>query len=164
MLFHLLLGGNVGDRRAYLAAAIAAIEREVGAVVAASNLYETEPWGVLSPQQNYYNQAISVESEFAPLIFLAKILQIETTLGRVRSAEERNAARTIDIDILLIETQIIDTDALQAPHPRLHLRRFALLPLADIAAEVIHPILQKNIGTLLNECADTGAVLRVEGK
>jgi len=149
---YLLLGGNIGDRLFYLRSAIEKIEQQLGKVLQCSTIYETAPWGV-TDQADFLNQAIELETLFSPQKLLEEVLKIELALGRER--HHRWYARTIDIDILLYADQIIELSELVIPHPRLEFRKFALIPLAQIAPQVVHPLLSKTIAVLLAACQDT---------
>ena len=152
---YLLLGGNLGNREENLAAARAAIEAACGPLVAVSALFETEAWG-LKEQPAFLNQAIAVETAMPAETLLETILQVEQNLGRVR--QEKYGPRTIDIDILFYDNQVIDRSHLSVPHPHLHQRRFALACLNDIAPALLHPVLGKSITQLLAECPDSSEV------
>jgi 2-amino-4-hydroxy-6-hydroxymethyldihydropteridine diphosphokinase len=128
------IGGNLGDRRALLGSAIRALEG-LGAVTAVSRLYETPPFG--PPQPDYLNAAARMDVALQPPAFLEALLDIERRHGRVR--RERWGPRTLDLDILWIARTVVEEDALTVPHPRLSERRFALLPLLDVAPEATHP-------------------------
>jgi len=128
------LGGNLGDRRAVLSSAVTAL-RLVGSVTGVSRLYETPPFG--PPQPAYLNAAVRVNVALAPLAFLEELLEIERRHGRVRL--EKWGPRTLDLDILWISQRAVAELALTVPHPRLHERLFALLPLLDVAPEATHP-------------------------
>ena len=154
MLYHILLGGNLGNRLGYFARAKQLLA-QISTIIAESKYYETAAWGVKN-QPDYLNQALAVESDLSPKAFLMACLQIEDALGRTRL--ERWGARTMDIDLLLAQEEVWDLPELQIPHPRLHLRRFALLPLCDIAAEAVHPISNRKIADILAMCTDTAAV------
>ncbi|GAA4324187.1 2-amino-4-hydroxy-6-hydroxymethyldihydropteridine diphosphokinase [Flaviaesturariibacter amylovorans] len=154
---YLLLGGNLGDRPGNLAAARAALADAAGPVIAASPLFETEAWG-LKEQPAFLNQALALRTALPPDALLAAALRIEETLGRVRA--ERYGPRTLDIDILFYDDAVIDTPTLQVPHPQLHLRRFALEPLAAIAPGLRHPVLGRPISELLAACADETPVYK----
>ena len=158
MNYILLLGGNIGDRLSFLKNAIEEISCRCGNVTAQSGIYETAAWG-LENQANFYNQVIKVDSELEPTFFLETILNIEKKLGRIRF--QRWGERVIDIDILFINQLIIHTDSLTVPHPQLHNRRFTLIPLFDIAKTYIHPVLDRSINELLDNCPDTLKVSRV---
>ncbi|MBD1398673.1 2-amino-4-hydroxy-6-hydroxymethyldihydropteridine diphosphokinase [Pontibacter sp. JH31] len=148
---YLLLGGNLGDRNSYLSQARDRIAAQVGPIVRSSALYETAAWGN-TDQPAFLNQVVEVWAEHTPEYILFLINQIEQELGRVR--QEHWGARVIDIDILFYDDLAFQTPRLTIPHPRLHLRRFTLLPLAEIAPEMTHPVLGKSIVTLLENCPD----------
>ena len=152
---YLLLGSNLGDRLQVMRAASELIDMQIGNIVSSSSVYETAPWGVLD-QPSFLNQVLEVETEMAPEEVLRIILDIEHELGRVRY--ERWGARVIDIDILYFDHLILDTARLTIPHPRLHERRFTLAPLAEIAPDFIHPVLNKSSEQLMAECTDISEV------
>jgi 2-amino-4-hydroxy-6-hydroxymethyldihydropteridine diphosphokinase len=151
-----LLGSNLGDRMRTLQRAAAEIDARVGSVVQRSALYETAPWGV-QEQPAFLNQALAVVTELAPEEVLRHLLDIEHELGRVRY--ERWGARDIDIDMLYYDDLVMDTARLTLPHPRLPERRFALVPLAEIAPELVHPVLRVGTSRLLEQCPDEGEVV-----
>jgi 2-amino-4-hydroxy-6-hydroxymethyldihydropteridine diphosphokinase len=148
---YLLLGGNLGDRPALLAAARAAIDTAAGAIVQASAIFETAAWGV-EDQPTFLNQALAIHTGLTPEDLLQCLLAIEARLGRER--RERFGPRHIDIDILLYDNAVIDLPQLKIPHPHLHERRFALACLNDIAPSLLHPVLGRSIADLLAACAD----------
>ncbi|WP_266202233.1 2-amino-4-hydroxy-6-hydroxymethyldihydropteridine diphosphokinase [Pontibacter kalidii] len=148
---YLLLGGNLGDRILYLQQARESIQEQVGPITHSSKVYETAAWGK-TDQPNFLNQVLEVQTELMPEEVLKRINQIEQELGRVR--HEHWGARVIDIDILFYDSLVQQTQRLTIPHPQLHLRRFTLLPLAELAPELVHPVLGKSIHQLLQECRD----------
>ncbi len=147
----LLLGSNQGDRAANLAAARDAIGEAIGTIVKRSSVYRTAAWGTMQ-QPDFYNQVLEVSSSLAPEKLLTDILAIEKQLGRVR--KERWGPRLIDIDLLLYGSRVIDTPALTVPHPGIPFRRFTLVPLAQIVPTLMHPVLNKSMAQLLQECQD----------
>mgnify|MGYP001463998380 CR=1 FL=1 len=155
---YLLLGGNLGDRRKYIALAIAEIEAKIGNITKRSSLYETASWGK-HDQPDFFNQVIEVKTSLKPQELLSGILSIEAQLGRKRI--EKWGSRIIDIDILLYQDQVINEPELIVPHPYLAFRRFCLMPLCEIAPEFIHPLLKKNIQELLIELSDDLFVKRL---
>ena len=150
---YLCLGGNIGDRQKALELANAKINQIIGEVSLKSPIYETEAWGV-DNQQAYLNQCIEVKTELMPNELILSLLSIEKELGRERSISLTYQSRTIDIDILLFNNEVIETEELIVPHPRLHLRKFVLIPLNAIAPNYLHPIFYKTIFSLLNESLD----------
>lgn len=149
---YLLLGGNLGDRAENLARAISLIEESVGEILSQSAIYETEAWGSDVPQPAHLNQAILVATDLKPQALLEELQRIENQLGRTRQVVWGN--RTMDIDILLLDNIILKTSTLTIPHPRIQDRKFVLVPLAEIAADIVHPIFHENITTLLIACSD----------
>ena len=148
---YLLIGGNVGNRHQNLERARQLIEAKAGKLLNQSAIYETEAWGK-EDQPPFLNQVLHVETALEPQALLQAILQAELEMGRQR--DERYGPRTIDIDILLFNDLTLETPELIIPHPQLQQRRFALMPLAEIAATEIHPLLKKSIDELLLECPD----------
>jgi 2-amino-4-hydroxy-6-hydroxymethyldihydropteridine diphosphokinase len=153
----LLLGTNLGNRMLNLDLAKQRISA-IGDILAASSVFRTEAWGK-TDQPAFYNQVIKISSFFNPDVLLQKILMIEIEMGRIR--EEKWGPRVIDIDILFYGDSIVNTTALTLPHPGIPFRRFTLLPLSEIAPLFEHPVLNKNISTLLEECTDTLEVERL---
>ncbi len=133
------LGANLGDREATIRRAVGLLDDAEGVVVAAvSSLRETEPWGPVE-QPRYLNGALAVDTELGPRSLLDTLLDVERRLGRVREDEERWGPRTIDLDLLLYGVIALDEPGLVVPHPRLHERRFALEPLAELAPDAVVP-------------------------
>ncbi len=165
-LAYLLLGANLGAARATFTAVRAALAA-YGPLVAVSSLYQTAPWGgaAVAGQPAYLNQAVAVRTLLDPFRLLATCQALEATHGRQRSAADRWAARPLDIDILLFGGLEIEFgDDLILPHPRLAQRRFALVPLAEIAPHVLVPGRpRRTVAELLAACPDAGRVEAVPG-
>jgi 2-amino-4-hydroxy-6-hydroxymethyldihydropteridine diphosphokinase len=154
---YLLLGSNIGDRAAHLQQAQQTLAATAGTIVAASAFYETAAWG-LEDQAAFLNQALAIRTALDAPTLLATCLATEQQAGRER--QQRWAARTLDVDILLYGDAIIQTPTLTVPHPRLPARRFALTPLAEIAPQLVHPQLYQSITELLAACPDPLAVVK----
>jgi len=155
---YLLIGGNLGNRKQHLDTAIEHIGAACGNIVAQSSLYETAAWG-LKDQPYFLNQVLVLETNMQPEVLMQQLLSIEATMGRVRTV--KLGPRIIDIDILLMDDCIIHTSLLTLPHPQLPNRKFALMPLAEVAPTLLHPAANKTIQQLLKECADELDVRKV---
>jgi 2-amino-4-hydroxy-6-hydroxymethyldihydropteridine diphosphokinase len=151
------LGSNIGSREDYLRQAIEKIRELIGPVIRISSAYETGPWGFQSENQ-FLNIVAEIETGLKPSGLLGRLLMIESLLGRLRDGKGYTS-RTIDIDILLYGKMIIDQGDLKVPHERMHERRFVLIPLAEIAPDIIHPVFKKSISELLSVCADKSKVI-----
>lgn len=158
----LLTGGNIGNRMQYLLEAANRIEKIVGSIVQQSSVYETAAWGK-TKQSAFLNQVLVVSTKMTAEEVLTNILAIEQQLGRIR--KEKMDPRTIDIDILYFNNEMISTPHLIVPHQHLQNRKFVLIPLVEIAPNFVHPILLQSNTQLLQNCADTLEVTRfTEGK
>ncbi|OSZ78987.1 2-amino-4-hydroxy-6-hydroxymethyldihydropteridine diphosphokinase [Chitinophagaceae bacterium IBVUCB1] len=156
---YLLLGSNEGNRLEWFDKAMDLLRAGGCVVVAQSAVYETAAWGK-EDQPDFLNMALCVATTLLPLQLLALTQSIEHQLGRQRTVKW--GQRTLDIDILLYGNEVVDTPALQVPHPQLPNRRFALVPLADVAANLVHPTLHTTISGLLAVCPDALAVRKYE--
>lgn len=148
---YLLLGSNEGDRQLWLTNAMEAIEKLCGRIVMQSSIYETAAWGI-EDQPSFLNMVVEVHTPLTPDDILKHIQEIEKNLGRQR--EVKWGQRTLDIDILLYNDDVIKETHLVIPHPYLHKRRFTLAPLNEIAPDYIHPLMGKTISQLMEECED----------
>jgi len=156
----LLTGGNLGNRFQNLELAHKHIQQSCGEVIAVSPMYRTAAWG-FAEQPDFYNQALQLRTFLSPDALMLALLSIEEKMGRKRTV--KLGPRTLDIDILLMNDLVYSSPIVTIPHSHLQERRFALTPLADIAANVIHPVFKKTINELLHECADTLAVYKISG-
>jgi 2-amino-4-hydroxy-6-hydroxymethyldihydropteridine diphosphokinase len=143
---YLSLGSNLGDRDAHLAGAMQRLEATGVRILRRSSVYETEPQD-RRDQPWFLNMVIEVETDLPPLELLAQTQKIEKHMGRERGVPK--GPRTIDIDILLYEDSVLATKELEIPHPRMDARRFVLEPLAELAPDLVHPVIRKTVRELL---------------
>ena len=153
-IVYLALGSNVGDRAANLKAAIGALPPQME-VKAKSRVYETPPWGYVD-QDKFLNQVLKVQTYLKPEQLLKHLKRLEVTLGR--EASFQNGPRLIDIDILFYDDLVFESRTVTIPHPRLHERGFVLMPLMDIAPDLIHPVKKQTIRELIAFCDVSGIV------
>jgi len=153
---YLSLGSNLGDRLQYLKKAIKEIEEsDKISIKKISSVYETKPVGCEN-QPQFLNLVLEVQTSLGPLPLLERLLAIEKEMGRKR--EEKWGSRNVDVDILLYADLIVNSDRLAIPHPRMHQRKFVLVPLAQIAPQTLHPLLKKNVKEILEGCDDNSVV------
>ena len=155
---YLLTGGNLGNRQALLQQATQLIESKAGKLAAVSPIYETEPWGI-SDQGNFLNQVLVIRTRYSAAELMSLLLSIEEEMGRMRL--EKFGARIIDIDILFFDNETHQSAHITIPHPEISRRRFALVPMAVLAPQLIHPVLQKNMQQLLTACPDPLVVKKI---
>ena len=152
---YLSLGSNIGDRSANIGRAVAALPAHGVRVIRQSRLYETEP--VEMREQDWFlNGVVEVQTELQPQQLMAALLAIEQSLGRQRLVPK--GPRIIDLDILLFDSVILKQPQLEIPHPRMVARRFVLVPFAEIAPDMMHPVLQKTVRELLQITPDKSEV------
>lgn len=154
---YLLLGSNLGDKLANLINASKQIA-EIASIEKSSSVYETAAWGK-TDQPSFYNVILKICTNLEPEYLLSKLLSIEENLGRVR--EEKWGARIIDLDILYYQDRVINTEFLKVPHPGIKDRKFTLIPLVEIASELIHPTFKKTNLELLEELNDNSSVIKL---
>lgn len=155
----LLLGSNLGDGQLLFQQVISLIDERLGKLEIQSALYQSPPWG-FEHQNDFINQVLIMNTEKNAEEVLQSCLQIEVDLGRKRTTQVYGA-RIIDIDVLFVNDEVMATDSLVLPHPRLHLRKFTLLPLVELIPDFVHPTLQKSIQELLVACEDNSEVRKI---
>jgi 2-amino-4-hydroxy-6-hydroxymethyldihydropteridine diphosphokinase len=158
MKVYLGIGGNLGNREKNLEIAIKALAQKAGTLMAVSPVYETGPLGFKSNDQ-FLNLVVVLETELTPVKILNCIMNIENGLGRKRR-KGKYVSRTIDIDLLFYENIIIENSELIIPHPRMHERKFVLVPFCDIAPDYIHPVFQRSIRELLDSTEDKSIITK----
>lgn len=144
---YLSLGTNLGEKKRNITKAAGLLAERVGTILALSPFYESLPWGFVS-ENDFLNAALAVETPLSPFRLLDVTQQIEREMGRTPTPSGPYQDRIIDIDILLYEDFILNTPRLTLPHPLMHKRSFAIVPLAGIAPRLLHPVLGKSIGEL----------------
>ena len=155
---YILFGSNQGDKQALLERACALINKRCGLLVERSSSYITEPWG-FEAEEWFLNALLVVETELEPDDLMDTLLRIEAELGRVRvPGQQGYSSRTVDLDILYYGNRVVNTEKVTIPHPRLHLRRFVLLPLCELIPDFLHPVLTESQEELLRKCPDTSTV------
>lgn len=147
----LSLGSNLSDRLGNISQAVSMLSMcDRIKILKTSSFYETEPWG--NKEQNWFvNAAIAIETDFSPQELLSYCQNIERQLGRIRKENEKWCQRTMDIDILLYDGEIISEPNLNVPHPLMHLRAFVLVPMLEVKSDLVHPVFNKTISELYDE-------------
>ncbi|GAW67687.1 2-amino-4-hydroxy-6-hydroxymethyldihydropteridine pyrophosphokinase [Geoanaerobacter pelophilus] len=154
------MGSNLGDRELKLLVAVAELGKLPGTrVTGVSQFYETEPVGGV-PQDNFYNAVARIVTTLSPFLLLDELKRVETEVFQ-RKSSKRWGPRSMDLDILLYGELVLDSEQLTIPHPRLAERRFALQPLADLAPDLVHPVLGKSVAQLLAALTTTEKVVKL---
>jgi deoxyguanosine kinase len=153
---YLSLGSNLGNKLYNLQRAVFLLQKKLGEITDISAVYKSPAWGFEG--EDFLNACLAIETQRTAKQVLQVILQIEKEMGRERNLGESYQSRNIDIDLLYYNSETIQTDELTVPHPQLHLRRFVLKPLADIAPQFYHPVLRKDTRNLLQECKDKNSL------
>ncbi len=159
---YLSLGSNLGNKLENLQGAIDEINQEIGHVTNISSVYKTKSWGFEG--EDFYNICIEISSSLNPEKMIQSVLQIENRLGRTRDDAKTYNNRVIDIDILLFDDEIIFFNELKVPHPEMLNRKFVLVPLTEIAPNVIHPISKRTILICLQQCSDSQSIDKINAK
>jgi len=154
------LGGNIGNKPENFIRAHELISKKLGKIISKSSIYETPPWGFHS-EHLFWNQAVYIETILEPLELLWRIKEIEEMFG-LKSKEERYTNRAMDLDILYFDDDFLEDKDLTIPHPRIHERKFVLVPLVEIAPDFKHPLLRMTNLTLLENCKDKSIIRKVD--
>lgn len=153
---YISLGSNKGDKLKNLQDAINLIFEKIGKINIISKVYNSPAFGFEG--SDFLNCCVILETDIAPDEIMLALLEIETSMGRVREANAGYESRTIDLDILFVDEDVLETKLLKVPHPELHKRKFVLKPLLEIAPKLTHPTLHKNVADLLETCEDTSVL------
>ena len=156
-----MLGGNIGNRVDYLCRSVDLLRRETGKVLGMSAIYESEPWG-FEHSDWFLNRAVVLKTNLSPHELLKSIQRIEQAMGRIRLGNTYQA-RTMDIDILFYGDLVIETPELSIPHPRIAGRMFVLKPMAELAPDLMHPVLHRTMRDLAEHCPDKSKVRKYPG-
>lgn len=152
-------GGNLGNKQVNFDKVYKHIQNELGTILKCSSVYESTPWGFDS-NNLFWNQVLWVETLLSPIEILNRIAKIEAKFGRKRTGEVYTS-REMDIDILYFDDLVLDTETLTIPHPQIANRLFVLIPLAEIAPDLVHPVLQLSGVEMLNVCEDKSEIKKV---
>lgn len=150
----LSIGGNLGDKADNFSRVIPLLSEAIGEIVTLSPIYESSAWGFVS-EHLFWNRVVVMNTLLSPEETLEEIGKIERSFGRIRS-DSAYRSRAMDIDILFYADQVILTPNLTIPHPRMAMRKFVLLPLADVLPDFIHPVTGESVLSMLESCQDTG--------
>jgi deoxyguanosine kinase len=155
---YLSIGSNKGNRSVLINKAIDEIEKKIGKIISRSSIYQSKSWGFDS--NDFYNLSLLIDTDIEPKSLLINLKKIEKSMGR-EDIDGSYSDRFIDIDILFYDNIIIDSEDLKIPHPKIEIRKFVLVPMLEIADDYVHPILNKTIRQLDNECDDQGIPLKI---
>lgn len=155
---YLSIGSNKGNRSVLINKAIDEIEKKVGIIISRSSIYESKSWGFDS--NDFYNLCLLIDTDIMPKSLLINLKKIEKSMGR-EDIDGSYSDRFIDIDILFYDNIITDSEDLKIPHPKIEIRKFVLVPMLEIADDYVHPILNKTIKELYNDCSDQDIPLKI---
>ena len=155
---YLSIGSNKGNRSILINKAIDEIEKKVGIIISRSSIYQTKSWGFDS--NDFYNLCLLIDTDIEPKSLLINLKKIEKSMGR-EDIDGSYSDRFIDIDILFYDNITTDSEDLKIPHPKIEIRKFVLVPMLEIADDYVHPILNKTIKELDNECSDQDIPLKI---
>ena len=155
---YLSIGSNKGNRSVLINKAIDEIEKKVGKIISRSTIYQSKSWGFDS--NDFYNLCLLIDTDIVPKSLLINLKKIEKSMGR-EDIDGSYSDRFIDIDILFYDNIITDSEDLKIPHPKIEIRKFVLVPMLEIADDYVHPILNKTIKELNNDCNDQDIPLKI---
>ena len=155
---YLSLGSNKGNRSILINKATDEIEKKIGIIISRSSMYQSKSWGFNS--KDFYNICLLIDTDIEPKSLLINLKKIEKSMGR-EDIDGSYSDRFIDIDILFYDNIIIDSEDLKIPHPKIEIRKFVLVPMLEIADDYMHPILNKTINELDNDCDDQDTPLKI---
>ena len=155
---YLSIGSNKGNRSALIKKAIDEIEKKIGIIISRSSIYQSKSWGFDS--NDFYNLCLLIDTDIMPKSLLINLKKIEKSMGR-EDIDGSYSDRFIDIDILFYDNIITDSEDLKIPHPKIEIRKFVLVPMLEIADDYVHPILNKTIKELYNDCSDQDIPLKI---
>ena len=154
------IGGNIGDKQLNFTKVAHLANDRLGNIIKKSSIYETPPWGFLS-EDHFWNQVFLIETEINPENLLEEIREIEAEFVRKRESD-RYVSREMDIDILYFDDIYVETEKLVIPHPKLHNRKFVLVPLVEIAPDFKHPLFRLTNLQLLENCKDESIIIKID--
>ena len=155
---YLSIGSNKGNRSVLINKATDEIEKKIGIIISRSSIYQSKSWGFDS--NDFYNLCLLIDTDIVPKSLLVNLKKIEKSMGR-EDIDGSYSDRFIDIDILFYDNIITDSEDLKIPHPKIEIRKFVLVPMLEIADDYVHPILNKTIKELYNDCSDQDIPLKI---